>query len=100
MLKPLPMRVAIVLSSLLLGACASGSEGGYPSLATRPGERVTGTLQPVAPPPPPAATAATGDRLARLRGQALAAHRKFEERRGEAAAKSEAARCAAVASES
>jgi hypothetical protein len=93
------MRVAILLLPTLLTACASAGDGRFPSLATRPGERVTGTLEPPPPPAPPPATAETGSRLASLRAKALAAHRKFQERRPSADALSRAAQGAAVASE-
>jgi hypothetical protein len=93
------MRVAILLSLTVLAACASTGEGRYPSLATRPGERISGTAEPVPAPPRPPATEATGSRLAQLRAQARAAHARFGERRASAAALSAAAQGAAVASE-
>lgn len=93
------MRAIILLFPALLTACASAGEGRFPSLATRPGERVTGTLELPPTPPPPRATAETGSRLASLRAKALAAHRKFQERRPGAHALSRAAQGAAVASE-
>ena len=93
------MRIAILIPLVLLAACASSGSDRYPSLATRPGERVSGTAVPVAPPAPPSATAATGSRLAQLRAQALAAHARFGERRASAAALSATAQGAAVASE-
>ena len=96
------MRVAILIPLALLAllaACASPGSDRYPSLATRPGERVSGTAEPVPAPAPPPATAATGSRLAQLRAQALAAHARFGERRGSAASLSAAAQGAAVASE-
>ena len=96
----LAMRVAILLPMALLGACTSTGEGGYPSLATRPGERVSGTAVPVPAPVAPPATAATGSRIAQLRAQAQAAHARFAERRASAASLSAAAQGAAVASES
>ena len=93
------MRAVIILFPALLFACASAGDGRFPSLATRPGERVTGTLEPPPPPAPPPATAETGGRLACLRAKALAAHRKFLDRRPSADALSRAAQGAAVASE-
>jgi hypothetical protein len=93
------MRAAILLAPALLTACASAGESRFPSLATRPGERVTGTLEPPPPPASPPATAETGSRLASLRAKALAAHRKFQERRPSADALSRAAQGATVASE-
>jgi hypothetical protein len=93
------MRPLVLLPLALLGACASAGDTRFPSLATRPGERVSGTLQPPPAPTPPPATAATGSRLASLRDKALAAHRAFEAKRGRAATLSAAAHGAAVASE-
>ena len=93
------MRIAILLPLILLAACASSGSGRYPSLATRPGERVGGTAVPVVPPVAPSATAVTGSRIAQLRAQALAAHVRFGERRASAASLSTAAQGAAVASE-
>ena len=93
------MRVAILLPLTLVAACAGGGDGRFPSLATRPGERISGTIEPAPAPVQPPATAATGDRIDRLRAQARAAHGKFEERRGSADTLSRAAQGAAVASE-
>ncbi|MDP3675895.1 MAG: hypothetical protein Q8R44_12505 [Novosphingobium sp.] len=93
------MRVAILIPLAALAACASTGDGGYPSLAIRPGERVSGTADPVPAPAPPRATAATGSRIAQLRAQALVAHTRFGERRASAANLSAAAQGAAVASE-
>ena len=95
----LRMRLAILLPLVLVAACASTGTSQYPSLATRPGERVSGTAVPVAAPAPPPATAATGSRIAQLRAQAQAAHARFAERRASAASLSAAAQGAAVASE-
>ena len=69
------MRIAILFPLILLAACASTGSTKYPSLATRPGERVSGIAEPVAAPAAPPATAATGSRIARLRAQAQAASR-------------------------
>ena len=97
------MRIAILFPIILLAACASTGATGNgvkpPSLATRAGERVSGTAEPVAAPAPPSATAATGSRIARLRAQAQAAHARFGERRASAAALSAAAQGSAVGSE-
>lgn len=95
----LAMRAALLLPLTVLAACASTGDGDFPSLATRPGERISGTAVPVAAPAPPPATAATGSRIAQLRAQALAAHTRFAERRASAANLSAAAQGAAVASE-
>lgn len=93
------MRFAILAGLSVLSACAAPGGGPFPSLATRPGERVEGTIAPPPLPPPPPATAATGSRLAQLREQALAAHRKFEGEAPRADALSRAAQGAGVASE-
>ena len=98
-LWPRVMRVAILLPLVLVAACASTAATTYPSLAIRPGERVTGTANPVAPPAPPPATAQTGSRLSQLRAQARAADGRFAERKASATALSAAARGAAVGSE-
>ena len=62
----------------LLAACATADET-YPSLAIRDAERVSGTLEPVAPAPyvPPPTPAAVVDRLDRLAADAASAHRAF-----------------------
>lgn len=93
------MRIAILFPLAFVAACASPGGGKYPSLATRPGERVSGTVEPIAAPAPPPATAATGSRIARLRAQAQAAHARFAERRASAATLSAAAQGAAAGSE-
>ncbi len=93
------MRVAILIPLVLVAACASTGTTRYPSLATRPGERVSGTAEPVGPPVAPPATAQTGSRLAQLRAQARAAHARFGERRASATTLSAAARGVAVGSE-
>ena len=103
MLWPLAMRIAILFTLALLAACASSGASThgsrYPSLATRPGERVSGTAEPVPAPAPPPATAQTGSRIAQLRAQAEAAHTRFGERRASAATLSAAAQGAALGSE-
>ena len=95
----LRMRVAILLPLAFVAACASTGTSKYPSLASRPGERVSGIVEPVQAPPPPPATAATGGRIAQLRALAQSAHTRFTERRASAASLSAAAQGAAVASE-
>ena len=99
MLWAIDMRSIVLLPLALLAACASAGDTRFPSLATRPGERVSGTLQPPPAPAPPPATAATGTRLAALRDRALAAHHAFEDKRGRAATLSAAAQGSAIASE-
>ena len=98
-LWPVPMRIAILFPLALMAACTTVPGHAYPSLAIRPGERVSGTANPVPAPAPPLATAATGSQTARLRAQARAAHVRFGERRASAATLSAAARSAAVGSE-
>lgn len=93
------MRIAILFPLTLLAACANTGSSNSPSLATRPGERVSGTAEPVAAPAPPPATAATGSRIALLRAQAQAAHTRFGELRASAATLSAAAQDSAVGSE-
>ena len=62
----------------LLAACATPDEV-YPSLALRDAERVSGTLEPVAPTPyvPPPTPAAVVSQLDRLAADAASAHRAF-----------------------
>jgi len=68
----------VPLLVLMLAACATPGDE-YPSLAIRDAERVTGTLEPVAPTPygPPPTPAAVVDRLDRLAADAASAHRAF-----------------------
>jgi hypothetical protein len=71
-------RRCFVLTVLAaLAACASPPDA-YPSLAIRPAERATGTLQP--PPAEPVLTpppAATLDRVSQLAADARASHQAF-----------------------
>lgn len=62
----------------LLAACAA-PEGAYPSLALRPAERATGTLEPVAAQPyiPPETPMAVLGRLEQLTADAASANRAF-----------------------
>ena len=87
--------------SCALGACATPSEE-YPSLALRPAERVTGTMQPAAPAPyvPPATPAAVVDRLAQLSSEAASAHQAFLAEAPRARSAVAAARGAQVGAES
>lgn len=94
-MRSLP-ALAVIIS---LTACANTGDTRFPSLATRPGERVSGTLTPAPAPAKPPATAATGSRLSSLKASALAAHRRFGELRARAEQLSAAARGAGVASE-
>ena len=84
---------------LLLGACAS-AQGEYPSLARRPIERVTGTLQsPPAPPPPAAVEPAVARQLDSLLARIRAADAKFQAREARVRQLISAANGAAKASE-
>jgi hypothetical protein len=84
-----------------LGACATPSEE-YPSLALRPAERVTGTLQPAPPEPyvPPPTPAAVVDRLEQLAGEAASAHQAFLAEAPRARSAVAAARGAQIGAES
>lgn len=90
--------LAALLLPLLLPACAPAAEG-YPSLAIRPAERVSGAWTPpprYIPPPPPAAALANLDALAAV---ARAAHGEFTKESAQATRLVSAARNAAVGSE-
>jgi hypothetical protein len=94
------IRRCLALSAFaLLAACAS-ARNQYPSLAVRPAERATGTLQPVAAEPvltpPPAATL---DRVSQLAADARAAHQAFAEQVAGARAVIAGGRGAAVGNE-
>lgn len=92
---------AALCSCLLLSAC--GSAAGYPSLAKRPSERISGTAQPSAPAPTPPAPAPLSPemeaRLAQLVDRARAAHSAFTSGKAKADRLTGAARGAAVSSE-
>ena len=68
---------ALLLLPLLAACTTPGDE--YPSLDIRPGERVSGTLEPVPATPyvPPPTPAAVADRLDQLAAEATSAHRAF-----------------------
>lgn len=76
----------LVCAALALNACAT-DEGTYPSLAKRPGERITATWPP-APPPPEAPPApldpAALNRLDRLLAQVRSADARFHAKVGRA----------------
>ncbi|MFM5929663.1 MAG: hypothetical protein ACKOPQ_02010 [Novosphingobium sp.] len=85
---------------LLLSAC--GSAAGYPDLARRPAERISGTAQPAPPPvvtPPPPLSPEMQARLAQLVERARSAHGAFTGDKAKADRLSLAARGAAVSSE-
>jgi hypothetical protein len=66
-----------VAPALLLGACAA-TPGEFPSLAKRPSERVSGTLQPApAPVPPQPIDPATARQLDSLLGRVRATDLRF-----------------------
>ncbi|HVR91356.1 MAG TPA: hypothetical protein VHG29_09725 [Novosphingobium sp.] len=101
-----PIRILAALTgAALLSACADDA-GGYPSLARRPAERVSGTSEvvpavPVTPPLPAAPPSAElSAKLAGLVQQAGVAHRRFTSREAHARGLVSAAAGAAVASES
>ena len=74
------MRRCLVLPLIaMLAACAS-AQSAYPSLAIRPAERASGTMQP--PPAEPTLTTpppATLDRVSQLAADARADHQAFVE---------------------
>ncbi len=92
----------LVLATILSGCASAGDK--YPSLAIRDAERVTGTFEtdtaiaPVAVPVP--ASADLVQRLARLRADATKAHDDFMQAAPRATSLVNAARGAAVASDS
>ncbi|MFT4026959.1 MAG: hypothetical protein QM676_09180 [Novosphingobium sp.] len=103
-MRRLPLPFACAASALLLTGCAADYQN-YPSLARRPAERVSGTIE-VAPPtaaPAPVATPPSADltaRLGQLGDQAQAAHREFTGRRARAEQLVAAASGAATGSDS
>ncbi len=77
-----------LLAACALGGC-SGEGADYPSLASRPAERLTDAAQPARPGPTPgpaaaAPTAQLAVRLDRLVAQARSAHRDFDDKRAAA----------------
>jgi hypothetical protein len=92
-------RCLALFALALLAACASAQDQ-YPSLAIRPAERATGTLQPVPVEPvltPPAP--ATFDRVSQLAADARVARQAFANEVAGARGTIVAARGAAVGSE-
>lgn len=73
----LPALALVLLASLALGACATPDEG-YPSLAIRDGERMTGSIAAPEPQPLPAPPTATLDAIDSLLDQARQAHADFQ----------------------
>lgn len=102
MVPPMNRLIAAASLALLLTAC--GGDGGYPSLARRDAEQVTGTAEPApgpteqAPPAPPSPELSS--RLAQLVAKARGAHQRFTGEQGRTERLVAGARGAAVASES
>jgi Meckel syndrome type 1 protein len=97
----------ILTLTLLLTAALSGcgSNAGYPSLARRPAERITGSSAVITPAPVPVVAEipvdlAVQSKLARLREMASTAHARFNSAVPGATRLVSAAQGAAVASES
>lgn len=93
--------ISVAMLGLLLAACAADQDG-YPSLARRPAERVSGTAEPAPTasevPLPPSSPEQAG-RLGQLVAQAQAADAKFQARTDETRRRVGAAANAAMASE-
>lgn len=96
---------AVLLLAGTLGSC-SGGDDSYPSLASRPAERLNDGAPPAAPdshdlasPVPAAPSAELAARLDQLVQQAQAAHRDFADKRGDAEALVSAAGAAPAGSE-
>lgn len=93
--------IALVCTTMLLAACAS-DDTAYPSLAKRPGERVTATWPPAPPPPPPAPPpldSATASRLDVLVAEVRSADARFQGKIARARSTVSAARGSAMGSE-
>ena len=95
-----PILALTLLFTATLSGC--GSNAGYPSLARRPAERITGSAAVVAPAPVPEAPVdlAAQSKLARLREMASTAHARFNSAVPGATRLVSEAQGAAVASES
>jgi hypothetical protein len=96
------MRVILPALTLLLTAGCASSEG-FPSLARRDAERVSGTIAPPAPPvavAPDPVSPETSVRLSQLESRARAGHARFQSRESRARQLVGAAQGAARASES
>ena len=94
-----PLLLSLAAPSLLLGGCAAGPAGDYPSLAIRDAERITGTLsvpQPYVGAPP---SAAILGQLDALESEADAAHAAFLAEAPRASSIVSAARGAEIGSE-
>ncbi len=102
--RAIPLLITpAVAAIMLLSAC--GSREGYPSLAKRPVERITGSdpvvaASPVVPPAPIPPDLGLQSRLARLTEQARDAHARFNSAKNKTAGLVAAASGASVVSES
>jgi len=94
-------RSIAILSLLLVGACATGGDGGYPDLGPRAIEGRLDTVPPATPdlPPPPPPAAELSARIGQLVAQAKSADAAFQASLEEARAAVAKARGAAVSSE-
>ena len=101
--KPVSASACGLALILALGACTSTSDR-YPSLAIRDVERLYGSAQPVepnpAPPPPAQPSPELAQRLIQLQNQATQAHQAFLSALPGTRSHVNAARNAAVASDS
>lgn len=76
----------LACTAMALSACAT-DEGTYPSLAKRPGERITATWPPAPPPPeapPPPLDPAAANRLDVLLSRIRGADARFQAKEGRA----------------
>jgi len=100
--RPANTAVCLTLAALILSGC--GSTQGYPSLAKRPAERITGSAQPVAGETPAAPAPITADpavpsRIAQMQERARDAHARFASLKAKVDQLTLAAKNAPVASE-
>ena len=93
--------VPVILASALIGACATSSDDGYPSLAKRPVEGTLSTRPPEAKPAPPPlpADASLAERIERYRSDAATGENRFRAALGTAQTRTRNAAGAGVSSE-
>lgn len=94
--------ISAACTALLLSGCASATANGFPSLARRDAERVSGTIEtppPVAAPVIDPLSPELSSRLAQLEARAGTGHARFRSRESRARQLVGAARGAAVGSE-